>query len=74
MTGKIIKTKGQIEKVVGVVAGNKDLESKGELDRRVGVAKEKIGRMKGKVEAVTEKLEKGADKVIDLSARAARRK
>jgi uncharacterized protein YjbJ (UPF0337 family) len=74
MTGKIIKAKGQVEKVVGVIAGNKDLESKGEVDRRVGVAKEKIGRIKGKVEAVTDKLEKEAEKVIDRSARAARRK
>ncbi len=38
MTGKIIKAKGQVEKVVGVIAGNKDLESKGEVDPRVGVA------------------------------------
>lgn len=74
MAGRITKTKGQVEKLVGIVAGNKDLEAKGEVDRRVGLAKEKVGRVKDKVEEVTKKLEKEAEKVIDRSGHAARRK
>ncbi len=64
MAGKPTKVKGQVEEVVGILTGNKKLESKGKVDRRVGEAEEKVGRVKDKVEEAAEKIERKAGKAI----------
>jgi uncharacterized protein YjbJ (UPF0337 family) len=67
MAGKPTKVKGQVEEVVGIITGNKKLESKGKVDRRVGEVKEKVSRVKDKVDKTTDKIERKAGKVIDKS-------
>ena len=74
MAGKIEKSKGKVKVAVGSLTGNKELESKGKIDRRAGEAKEKIGRVKSKVDGTAEKAERKAVKAIDKARDAARRK
>ncbi len=73
MAGKAKKVKGQVEEVVGVLTNNKKLESKGKSDRRIGEAKEKIGRVEGAVEKVAKSAEKKAGKIIDKTKGDSRR-
>ena len=74
MAGKIEKSKGKVKEAVGSLTGNKKLESEGKIDRRAGGAKEKIGRVKSKVEGTAEKAERKTVKAIDKARDAARRK
>jgi uncharacterized protein YjbJ (UPF0337 family) len=74
MAGKIEKSKGNVKEAVGSLTGNKKLESEGKIDRRAGEAKEKIGRVKGKVEGAADKAERKASKAIDKAKDATRRK
>ena len=55
MTGKTDQMKGKAKEAVGDLAGNKDLKSEGEADRRAGEAKEKAGKVEEKVEDVIDK-------------------
>jgi uncharacterized protein YjbJ (UPF0337 family) len=74
MAGKIEKTKGKVKVAIGSLTGNKELESEGKLDRRAGQAKEKIRRVKGKVDATAEMAERKAVRATDSARDAARRK
>jgi uncharacterized protein YjbJ (UPF0337 family) len=74
MAGKIEKTKGKVKVAIGSLTGNKELESEGKLDRRAGQAKEKIRRVKSKVDATAEMAERKAVKATDSARDAARRK
>ena len=47
------------------LTGNKDLEAEGKADRQAGVAKEKGGHAKDRVEEVIERVEHKAREVID---------
>jgi uncharacterized protein YjbJ (UPF0337 family) len=72
MVGEIDKAKGNAKEAVGGLTGNKDLESEGKADRRAGEAKEKIGRVKAKVEESIEKTERKALKAVDKAKGTAR--
>jgi uncharacterized protein YjbJ (UPF0337 family) len=74
MAGKIEKAKGRLKVALGSLTGNKDLESEGRLDRQAGQAKEKIGRVKSKVDTAAEMAERKAVEVTDSARDAARRK
>lgn len=74
MAGKIEKTKGKVKVAIGSLTGNKQLESEGKLDRAAGQAKEKIGRVKSKVDAAAEKAERKAVRATDSARDAARHK
>ena len=74
MAGKIEKSKGKVKVAAGSLTGNKELESEGKIDRRTGEAKEKIRRVKSKIEGTAEKAERKAVKAIDKAGDAARRK
>ena len=65
MAGKPQRVKGQVEEVVGIVTGDKKLEAKGKSDRRTGGAKEKVSKVKNKVDTATKKMERKATKAID---------
>jgi uncharacterized protein YjbJ (UPF0337 family) len=58
MTGKIQSSKGKVEVAVGSLTGNKDLESKGKVDRKTGEVEEQI-------EDDTKKVEQKVIEVID---------
>ena len=49
------QVKGKAKEVVGIVTGDKDLESEGKADRHAGEAKEKVNKVKDKVEEVIDK-------------------
>jgi uncharacterized protein YjbJ (UPF0337 family) len=74
MARKIEKTKGKVKVAIGSLTGNKELETEGKLDRRAGQAKEKIRRVKSKVDATAEMAERKAVKATDSARDAARRK
>ena len=74
MAGKLEKKKGKTKEVVGILTGNKKLESQGKIDRRAGEAKEKVSRVKTKVEGSVDKAECKALKAIDKTKDTARRK
>lgn len=50
MGAKTDRVKGQAKEAVGNIAADKDLESEGNADRRMGEAKEEFGHAKDKVE------------------------
>jgi uncharacterized protein YjbJ (UPF0337 family) len=58
MSTKSDQVEGHVEEAAGVLTGDKDLESRGKSDRRMGEAEEKIDQAKDKVE-------QGADKIRD---------
>jgi uncharacterized protein YjbJ (UPF0337 family) len=74
MARKIEKTKGKVKVAIGSLTGNMELETEGKLDRRAGQAKEKIRRVKSKVDATAEMAERKAVKATDSARDAARRK
>jgi len=74
MAGEAEKSKGKVKEVVGILTGNKELESEGKTDRRAGEAKEKIGHVKAKVEEAADKAERKAVKAVDKVKVATRRK
>ncbi len=74
MAGQTEKSKGKAKEVIGVLTGNKKLESEGKSDRRAGEAKEKVGRVKSKVEEAAEKAERKAGEVIDRVKKGAHQK
>ena len=65
MAGKTDQVKGQIKEAVGSLTGDKDLESEGKSDRRVGETKEKVDNAKDKVELLIDKAEEKVEKMID---------
>jgi uncharacterized protein YjbJ (UPF0337 family) len=74
VAGKIEKVKGKAKETVGGLTGNKKLESEGKMDGRAGEAKEKIGRVRNKVEGSVDKAERKTLKAIDKANDTARRK
>jgi len=74
VAGKIEKVKGKAKETVGGLTGNKKLESEGKIDGRAGEAKEKIGRVRSKVEGSVDKAERKTLKAIDKAKATARRK
>jgi uncharacterized protein YjbJ (UPF0337 family) len=74
MAGKTEKSKGKVKEAVGTLTGNKKLESEGKMDRRAGEAKEKVGRVRSKVEGSVDKAERKTLKAIDKAKNTARRK
>jgi uncharacterized protein YjbJ (UPF0337 family) len=74
MAGKIEEVKGRLKVALGSLTGNKEMESEGKLDRRAGRAKEKIGRVKSKVDATSDTAERKAVQATDSARDAARRK
>ena len=74
MAGKIEKTIGKVKVAIGSLTGNKKLESEGRLDRRAGQTKEKIGHVKNRVDAATDKVERNAVNATDSARDAARHK
>lgn len=74
MAGKMEKTKGKLKVALGSLTGNKELESEGKLDRRAGRAKEKIGRVKSRVDVAAKVAERKAVQATDSARDVARRK
>jgi uncharacterized protein YjbJ (UPF0337 family) len=74
MVGEVEKSKGKVKEVVGILTGNKELESEGKSDRRAGETKEKIGHVKSRVEEAAEKAERKAMKAVDKVKAATHRK
>jgi uncharacterized protein YjbJ (UPF0337 family) len=74
MAGEIEKTIGKVKVAIGSLTGNKKLESEGRLDRRAGQTKEKIGHVKNRVDAATDKVERNAVNATDSARDAARHK
>jgi uncharacterized protein YjbJ (UPF0337 family) len=74
MTGKFETIKGKVKVAIGSLTGNKEMESEGRLDRRAGRAKERITRVKSKVDAASERAERKAVKATDSARDAARHK
>jgi uncharacterized protein YjbJ (UPF0337 family) len=74
MAGKFEKTKGKLKVALGSLTGNKQLESEGRLDRRAGRTKENIGRMKNKIDATADSVERKAVRATDSARDAARHK
>lgn len=58
MSAKSDQVKGHVKEAAGVLTGDKELESQGKSDRRIGEAEEKIDQAKDKVE-------QGAGKIRD---------
>lgn len=52
MGEKVDQTKGRVKEAVGSLTGDTDLKREGQTDRLAGVAKEKLGHTKDKVEDV----------------------
>jgi uncharacterized protein YjbJ (UPF0337 family) len=50
MSAKSDQVKGHVKEAAGLLIGDKDLESQGKSDRRIGEAEEKIDQAKDKVE------------------------
>jgi uncharacterized protein YjbJ (UPF0337 family) len=74
VAGKIEKVKGKAKETVGGLTGNKKLESEGKMDRRAGGAKEKVGRVRSRVEGSVDKAERKTLKAVDKARDTARRK
>jgi uncharacterized protein YjbJ (UPF0337 family) len=74
MAGRFEEVKGRLKVALGSLTGNKEMESEGQLDRRAGRAKEKISRVKSKVDATTDTAERKAVQATDSARDAARRK
>lgn len=74
MSGKMDKAKGTIKQVVGKVTDNKQLETEGRVERRVGEAKEKVGHLADKVEKTAQRAERRAVEVLDKAKGAAHKK
>jgi uncharacterized protein YjbJ (UPF0337 family) len=74
MTGKFETIKGKVKVAIGSLTGNKEMESEGRLDRRAGRAKERITRVKSKVDAASARAERKAVKATDSARDAARHK
>lgn len=74
MAGKFEELKGRLKVALGSLTGNKDLESEGKLDRRAGRAKEKIGRVKSRVDATADTAERKAVEATGSARNVARRK
>jgi uncharacterized protein YjbJ (UPF0337 family) len=67
MTGKIQSSKGKVEVAVGSLTGDKDLESRGKVDRKTGEVEEHI-------EDVTKKAEQKVIEIIDSAEDTGRQK
>jgi uncharacterized protein YjbJ (UPF0337 family) len=74
MAGKIEKTIGKVKVALGSLTGNREMEIEGRLDRGAGRAKEKIARVRSKVDATADKAERSAVRATDSARDAARRK
>jgi uncharacterized protein YjbJ (UPF0337 family) len=74
MGEKTDQIRGQGKEAIGSLTGNKDLESEGKADRRVGEAKEKVDHAKGKITEVVDKAEDKAEAVIDKAKESLHRK
>jgi uncharacterized protein YjbJ (UPF0337 family) len=59
MSGKTEELKGRVKETAGSLTGDKDLESEGKTDRRVGAVKQTLDHAKDKVEAM---IDSAADK------------
>jgi len=74
MSGKMDKAKDTIKQVVGQVTDNKQLETEGRIERRVGEAKEKVSHVVDKVEKKAHKAERRAMEVLDKAKAGSRKK
>jgi uncharacterized protein YjbJ (UPF0337 family) len=72
MAGRLEKAKGKFKVALGSLTDNKKLESEGRLDRRAGRAKEKIRRVKNRVDAAADTAERKAVRATDNARDAAR--
>lgn len=54
--GKTENVKGRVKEAVGVMTGNKDLESRGAQERAQGAAQEQVGKASRKVGEAIEDL------------------
>lgn len=70
MGAKTEEVKGQVKEVVGTLAGDKNLESEGKADRRVGEAKEKLDDVTKKVDDFVDETSSKLDEVIDKTKEA----
>lgn len=57
MAGRVERAKGQARQAVGALTGNKDLESEGKADRRVGETKEQVRQVNDRTEERLVKVE-----------------
>lgn len=70
MIGKSDQVKGRAKEVAGTAVGDKNLESEGKADRRVGEAKEKIEHAKGKVKDLIDQAgDKGKEAIDKVKGR-----
>jgi uncharacterized protein YjbJ (UPF0337 family) len=71
MSGKTDQLKGRVKEAAGSLAGNKDLESEGKTDRRVGAVKQTLDHAKDEVgeliDKAGDKVEEAVDKVKGAS-------
>ena len=65
MSGKSDQVKGRAKEIAGTVVGDKDLESEGKADRRVGEMKEKLEHAKGKVKVLIDQAGDKGEEAID---------
>jgi uncharacterized protein YjbJ (UPF0337 family) len=56
MGGKMDQIKGRIKEAAGVLADDDSLTSEGQLDQVVGKVKEKVVRVKGKLEQAVDQM------------------
>ena len=65
MSGKSDQVKGRAKEIAGTAVGDKDLESEGKTDRRVGEVKEKLDHTKGKVKDLIGEAKDKGEEAID---------
>jgi len=74
MSAKSDQAKGHVKEAVGVLTGDKDLESEGKKDRRTGEAEEKIDHAKDKVEGAIDSTKDKVEEIVDKTKDAVHRK
>jgi uncharacterized protein YjbJ (UPF0337 family) len=68
--GKSDQVKGRAKEIAGTVVGDKNLESEGKADRRVGEVKEKVDHAKGKVKDLIDRAgDKGKETIDKVKGR-----
>jgi uncharacterized protein YjbJ (UPF0337 family) len=70
VSGQSDQVKGRAKEIAGTVLGDKNLESEGKADRRVGEGKEKLDHAKGKVKALIDQAgDKGKEAIDKVKGR-----
>ncbi len=65
MSGKTDQLKGRVKETAGSLTGDKDLESEGKADRRVGAVKHTLDHAKDKVEEMIDNAAGKGEEAVD---------